>query len=38
LRDIVAAIQDFFQNATPTTWAMIGVGLFALWFLFLRRR
>ena len=38
LREIVTAVEDFFRNATPTTWAMIGLGLFALWFLFLRRR
>jgi hypothetical protein len=38
VRDIVQAVQDFIQNATPTQWAMIGGGLFLLWFVFLRRR
>jgi hypothetical protein len=38
LRDMVQAVQDFVQNATPTQWAMIGGGLFLLWFIFLRRR
>ena len=38
VRDIVQGVQDFIQNATPTQWAMIGGGLFLLWFVFLRRR
>jgi hypothetical protein len=38
LRDIVLAVENFIQNATPTQWAMIGGGLFLLWFIFLRRR
>ena len=38
VRDIVQRVQDFVQNATPTQWAMIGGGLFLLWFVFLRRR
>ena len=38
VRDIVQKVQDFVQNATPTQWAMIGGGLFLLWFVFLRRR
>ena len=38
VRAIVQTVQDFIQNATPTQWAMIGGGLFLLWFVFLRRR
>ncbi|HVG71087.1 MAG TPA: hypothetical protein VM819_09260 [Vicinamibacterales bacterium] len=38
VRDIVQKVQDFVQNATPAQWAMIGGGLFLLWFVFLRRR
>ena len=38
LRDIVQGVEDFIQNATPTQWAMVGGGLFLLWFIFLRRR
>lgn len=38
VRDIVQGIQNFVENATPTQWAMIGGGLFLLWFVFLRRR
>lgn len=38
LREIVQAVEDFIQNATPTQWAMVGGGLFLLWFIFLRRR
>ena len=38
LRDIVEGIQNFVENATPTQWAMIGGGVFLLWFVFLRRR
>lgn len=38
LREIVQAVEDFIQHATPTQWAMIGGGLFLLWFVFLRRR
>lgn len=38
IRDIVQAVQDFFHDATPTTWAFIGGGVFLLWFIFLRRR
>ena len=38
VRDIVQGVHDFVQNATPTQWAMIGGGLFLLWFVFLRRR
>jgi hypothetical protein len=38
LRDVVEAVENFIQHATPTQWAMIGGGLFLLWFIFLRRR
>jgi len=38
LRDLVQGVQDFFHDATPTTWVMIGAGAFVLWFVFLRRR
>jgi hypothetical protein len=38
LRDLLDRVQDFVHDATPATWAMIGGGLFLLWFLFLRRR
>jgi hypothetical protein len=38
LRDIVDKVQDFFRDATPATWAMIGGGIFLLWFIFLRKR
>ena len=38
LREIVQAVEDFIQNATLTQWAMVGGGLFLLWFIFLRRR
>lgn len=38
LRDIVQAVENFIQHATPTQWAMIGGGLLLLWFVFLRRR
>jgi hypothetical protein len=38
LRDLIDTIQDFFRDATPSTWAMIGGGIFLLWFIFLRRR
>jgi hypothetical protein len=38
LRDIVQAVENFIEHATPTQWAMIGGGLFLLWFIFLRRR
>lgn len=37
-RDIVQAVENFIQHATPTQWAMIGGGLFLLWFIFFRRR
>ena len=37
-RDAVAAVENFFRHATPTQWAMIGFGLFLLWFIFLRKR
>lgn len=38
VRDIVQRVEEFIQHATPTQWAMIGGGLFLLWFVFLRRR
>ena len=38
LRDVVQAVENFIEHATPTQWAMIGGGLFLLWFIFLRRR
>jgi hypothetical protein len=38
LRDIVQAVENFIRDATPTQWALIGGGLFILWFIFLRRR
>jgi hypothetical protein len=38
VRNLVYAVEDFFYNATPTTWAMIGGLAFVLWFVFLRKR
>jgi hypothetical protein len=37
-RDLVHAVEDFFYNATPTTWAWLGGLAFVLWFIFLRKR
>ena len=34
----VQAIEEFFRDATPKTWAVIAVIVFALYWLFLRRR
>ena len=38
LHEILQSVEEFIQHATPTQWAMIGGGLFLLWFVFLRRR
>ena len=38
LSNFLAYAEDAIRNPTPKTWLSLGVFLFVLWFLFLRRR
>lgn len=38
LHELALTIEDALRNPTPKTWIGIGVFLFIIWFLFLRRR
>ena len=38
LSDIASAVENALRNPTPKTWIGIGVFLFLLWFIFIRRR
>ena len=38
LSDIMSAVENALRNPTPKTWIGVAVFLFALWFIFIRRR
>ena len=38
LSEVVAAVEDAVRNPTPKTWVGVGIFLFILWFVFIRRR
>ena len=37
LRDLVMLVQEFFRDATPAQWGLMGGGAFLLWLVFFRK-
>jgi hypothetical protein len=37
IADTLSSIEDTVRHAEPRTWVIVAIGLFVLWFLFLRR-
>ena len=38
LADTLSTIEDTVRDTEPRTWVIVAIGLFVLWFLFLRTR